>query len=65
MRVLLLISILTLGAEMPKSGELPESISDFVYRNALRLDAGQDFDVHMGRLLRALGLIRGPQAPTP
>src|SRR5216683_1287153 len=41
-----LIPVLVLGAIMPSVTQLPESLKDFAYRNAVQLDAGQDFDVH-------------------
>jgi hypothetical protein len=49
-----LIPVLVLGAGMPSVSELPASIQDFAYRNAVRVDSDQDFDVHMARLTRAL-----------
>src|SRR5262249_9510501 len=33
---------------------LPDSLHDFVYRHAVQVDSGQDFDVHVGRLVRAI-----------
>jgi hypothetical protein len=55
-----IVPVLTLGAEMPASSQLPNSLKDFAYRNALHLDAGQDFDVHIARLLRALDALLDP-----
>jgi TPR repeat protein len=56
-----LIPVLVLRAAMPQASQLPESLRDFAYRNALQIDAGQDFDVHMTRLLRAMdGLLARP-----
>jgi hypothetical protein len=63
-----LIPILVLGATMPTAGELPEGLKDFAYLNAVQLDAGQDFDFHMARLIRAIDGILGltsELAPTP
>ncbi len=54
-----LIPVLVLGAVMPTVTQLPESLKDFAYRNAVQLDAGQDFDVHMARLIRALDGVLG------
>src|ERR1700686_5256903 len=45
-----LVPVLVLGATMPRVGELPEGLHDFAYRNAVQIDVGQDFDVHMERL---------------
>ena len=55
-----LIPVLVLRAEMPKVEQLPESLQDFAYRNALRIDDGQDFDVHIGRLLNTIDAILDP-----
>jgi peptidoglycan hydrolase-like protein with peptidoglycan-binding domain len=58
-----LIPVLVLGAQMPRAAQLPEGLKDFAYRNAVRLDAGQDFDVHMARLTRAVDRVLGvPEA---
>lgn len=62
-----LIPVLVLGARMPTAAELPEPLRDFAYRNAVQLDAGQDFDQHMARLIRGidgiLGLSEQPARP--
>lgn len=52
-----LIPVLVLGANMPRVAQLPNSLHDFAYRNALRIDASQDFDVHMSRLTRAIDTV--------
>jgi TPR repeat protein len=57
-----LIPVLVLGAQMPSATQLPESLKDFAFRNAVRLDAGQDFDVHMARLTRAMDRVLGVPA---
>src|SRR5215471_13417180 len=49
-----LIPVLVSHAVMPDPDVLPDSLHDFVYRNAVRVDSGQDFDVHVGRLIRAI-----------
>jgi hypothetical protein len=49
-----LIPVLVSRAVMPHPDVLPESLHDFVYRNAVQVDSGQDFDVHVGRLIRAI-----------
>jgi len=54
-----LIPVLVLGAAMPAGDQLPESLKDFAYRNAVQLDAGQDFDVHMARVIRAIDGVLG------
>ena len=47
---------------MPKPEQLPESMVDFVYRNGVRVDTGQDFDLHIERLFRAIDVILGTTA---
>jgi TIR domain len=49
-----LIPILVLRAKMPRIDQLPPSLEDFAYRHAVQVDAGQDFDVHMARLIRSI-----------
>ena len=49
-----LIPVLVSRAVMPHPDVLPESLHDFVYRNAVQVDSGQDFDVHVGRLIRGI-----------
>ena len=49
-----LIPVLVLRAAMPRPEQLPETLNDFAYRNAVQVDAGQDFDHHIGRLIRAM-----------
>src|SRR5579864_3714662 len=49
-----LIPVLVLRAQMPRADQLPPSLEDFAYRNAATIDAGQDFDTHMARLIRAI-----------
>jgi hypothetical protein len=49
-----LIPVLVSRAVMPHPDVLPSSIHDFVYRNAVQVDSGQDFDVHVGRLISAI-----------
>ena len=52
------LPVLVGGAPMPAPGDLPETISELAYRNALPLDMGREFDVHMRRLLHNLDAIR-------
>jgi TPR repeat protein len=49
-----LVPVLVMRGVMPQASQLPDSLRDFAFRNAVRVDDGQDFDVHMGRLVRAL-----------
>jgi hypothetical protein len=57
-----LIPVLVLRAQMPRADQLPPSLEDFAYRNAARIDAGQDFDTHMGRLIRAIDNVLSEKA---
>src|SRR6516165_2829204 len=49
-----LIPVLVSHAVMPDPDALPDSLHDFAYRNAVQIDSGQDFDVHVGRLIRGM-----------
>src|SRR5713226_935263 len=49
-----LIPVLVLRGSMPRVEQLPDSLQDFAYHNAVSVDTGQDFDVHMARLIRAM-----------
>jgi hypothetical protein len=51
------VPILVGRTSMPKGDQLPDSLKDFVYRNGLHVDAGQDFDVHVERLIREMNVI--------
>jgi WD40 repeat protein len=50
----LVIPVLVDGAQMPDAGDLPERMKDFVYRSAVIVASGQDFHVHVDRLIRAI-----------
>ena len=54
-----LIPVLVSHAVMPDPDALPDSLHDFAYRNAVQIDSGQDFDVHVGRLIRGMERILG------
>ena len=49
-----LIPVLVSHALMPQPDQLPESIAEFAFHNALLVDGGQDFDMHIARLIRAM-----------
>lgn len=51
------IPVLVLRAAMPRVGQLPDTVKDFAYRHAVQVDAGQDFDIHSARLIRAMDRI--------
>lgn len=48
------IPVLVLRASMPRVEQLPETLEDLAYRHAVSVDAGQDFDQHMARLIRSV-----------
>lgn len=50
----LVLPVLVMRAEMPRPDELPETIRQFAFYNALSVDSGQDFDVHITRLIGAV-----------
>jgi tetratricopeptide (TPR) repeat protein len=52
-----IIPVLVGSTKMPQPADLPESLKDFAYLNAIRLDTGQDFDHHAGRIIRAIDQI--------
>ena len=56
-----LIPVLVSHARMPRLEQLPETLRDFAYRNAVQADAGQDFDVHIDRLIRSIDRILGAE----
>ena len=49
-----LIPVLVSRAVMPSPEQVPESLRDFVYRHAMEVDSGQDFDHHVERLTRTM-----------
>src|SRR5579872_790637 len=60
-----LIPVLVLRGTMPRSDQLPETLRDFAYRNAIQVDDAQDFDVHMSRLTRAMDRMLEARAAKP
>ena len=50
---ILVIPVLVGDTRMP-SEQLPPSIKEFAFRNAMRVDPGVDFDQHMQRLIRSI-----------
>ena len=53
------IPLLVGGAAMPEPSQLPENIRALVYKNAVRVDSGRDFDHHMNGLIGATDKILG------
>jgi hypothetical protein len=60
-----LIPILIGTTTMPNSEQLPPSLKDFAFRNAVRVDTGQDFDYHMDRLIKSMDAILGQPQKSP
>jgi hypothetical protein len=48
------VPLLVGNAIMPDPSELPDGLKDFVFRNAVKVDALEDFDDHLKRLIRNL-----------
>ncbi len=70
------VPVLIGGADMPQPGDLPESIRELVYRNAVIVDPSRDFHAHVTRLIADLdrhyaaapqgkATIPSPPEPTP
>jgi hypothetical protein len=49
-----LIPVLVSRAVMPHPSALPDSLHEFASRNAVQVDSGQDFDIHVGRLIHGM-----------
>jgi len=64
-RRLPLIPVLIGNTKMPSPDQLPPSLKDFSFRNALKVDTGQDFDHHMDRLIQAMDAILSQTPPSP
>jgi TIR domain len=54
-----IIPILIDRSPMPTPQQLPQSLKEFAFRNAVDIDPGRDFNIHMGRLLHRLEVIAG------
>jgi len=48
---------------MPEPSQLPDSLREFAYRNAVQIDSGRDFEHHMNGLIRATDAILLRPAP--
>lgn len=48
------IPVLLGQAQMPREDELPVPLGNLAYRNAIQVDVGRDFHIHMDRLIRHL-----------
>jgi TIR domain len=66
-RQILVVPLLVDGADMPGADDLPRNIREFAFRNAMRVDSGADFHLHVERLIgfigSALGLTQTASAP--
>jgi tetratricopeptide (TPR) repeat protein len=51
------IPVLIDETKMPDPAQLPAGLKDFTFRNAVRVDTGQDFDLHIDRLIRDIDRI--------
>jgi hypothetical protein len=50
---------------MPQPADLPDELKDFAFRNAVKVDALEDFDDHVKRLIRSLDrLLQSQLSPT-
>ena len=61
---ILIVPLLVDGAKMPDADELPRNIRDFAFRNAMRVDSGADFLVHVERLIAFLDQALGIAPPS-
>jgi TIR domain len=65
------IPVLVGRASMPSGSDLPDSLKNFVYRQAVTIDSGRDFDHHVSSLIRAMDRIfettnaAQPATPSP
>lgn len=61
-RRLRVVPILVDGARMPAQSELPSSLRNFVYLNALEVSSGPNFNPHIDRLIRMIDSYSGMEA---
>jgi TPR repeat protein len=59
------VPVLVANATMPGVHELPDALKDFTYRNAVKVDAFEDFDDHVKRLIRSLDRLLESQTKLP
>jgi hypothetical protein len=64
-RKLTIVPVLVNDAHMPPAAQLPDSIKELAYRNAVNVDGGQDFHLHMNRLISGLDKLRPPAPQVP
>lgn len=56
-RRIMVVPLLVGGTSMPSPQDLPAELESLAYRQAAIVDPGQDFHVHMGRLIAALASV--------
>lgn len=61
-RRLPVVPVLIGNTRMPGVDQLPPSLKDFAFRNAVKIDTGRDFDHHMDQLFKAIDAILGEAA---
>ena len=61
-RDITVLPVLLDGSSMPDPADLPEPIRDFAYRNAIEVESGRDFNMHIERLIRAMEQTLGIKA---
>ena len=54
-----ILPVLIDGAMMPDPEQLPDSIKEFAFLNALEIESGRDFKVHIQRLFGAVAQLLG------
>jgi TIR domain len=60
---ILVIPVLVDGGRMPSADDLPRNIKEFSFRNAMRVDSGVDFPLHMERLMTFVDQALGIEKP--
>jgi hypothetical protein len=56
-----ILPLLVNGAKMPEESELPDSLHELHFYNASKVDSGQDFRMHMRRLIDSINETLGVQ----
>jgi hypothetical protein len=57
-----LVPVLVSRAAMPRPDQLPDTLHDFAYRNAVQVDSSQNFENDVRRLIRAMERMSGVDA---
>jgi adenylate cyclase len=56
-RCIPVIPVLLASSKMPSADQVPEGLKEFVYRQAVWVDPGRDFEHHVNRLMREIDRI--------